>query len=138
MLRYRSLDPGGILHAHFAEATKVFFALFRSQATHVSFSRHSRGSHMRGIDPIAAFILIVVIGVVAGMLFDRFAGPSWLARQFGGQRSQVTSSLVGVAGSFLGYHLAALGGMIGLGGYAVFVGAVVGAAVVLLLWRMIR
>jgi hypothetical protein len=93
---------------------------------------------MRGIDPIAAFILIVIIGVAAGMLFDRFAGPSWLARQFGGQRSSATSSLVGVAGSFLGYHLAALGGMIGLNGYAVFVGAVAGAAVVLLLWRMIR
>ena len=93
---------------------------------------------MRGIDPIAAFILVVVIGVAAGMLFDRFAGPSWLARQFGGQRSSATSSLVGVAGSFLGYHLAMLGGMVGLAGYAVFVGAVVGAAIVLLLWRMIR
>ena len=113
-------------------------ALFRSEMPHVILARHSRGSLMRGIDPIAAFILIVVIGVIAGILFDRFAGPSWLARQFGGQRSQVTSSLVGVAGSFLGYHLAALGGMIGLGGYAVFVGAVVGAEVVLLLWRMIR
>jgi len=28
--------------------------------------------------------------------------------------------------------------MIGLGGYAVFIGAAVGAAIVLLLWRMIR
>jgi uncharacterized membrane protein YeaQ/YmgE (transglycosylase-associated protein family) len=93
---------------------------------------------MHAIDPVAAFILIVAIGVAAGMLFDRFAGPSWLALQFGGQRGSATSSLVGVAGAFLGYHLAALGGMIGLGGYAVFIGAAVGAAIVLLLWRMIR
>ena len=93
---------------------------------------------MRGIDPVAAFILIVVIGVAAGMLFDRFAGPSWFARQFGGQRGSATSSLVGVAGSFIGYHLAVLGEMVGLNGYAVFVGAAAGAVIVLLLWRMIR
>jgi hypothetical protein len=35
---------------------------------------------MRNPDPAATFLLILVIGVVAGFLFDRLAGPSWLAR----------------------------------------------------------
>lgn len=91
---------------------------------------------MRGIDPFAAFILIVVIGIVAGILFERFAGPSWHARQFAGHRGVVTTSLVGVAGSFIGYYLSALGGMVGLGGYAVFVGAAAAAALTLFLWRI--
>jgi hypothetical protein len=30
------------------------------------------------------FVLILVVGIVAGILFDRLAGPSWLARQFAG------------------------------------------------------
>jgi len=138
MLRYRSLDPGGILHAPSVEATKPHSrACFAVECAGLSSNEGWEG-FMHAIDPVAAFILIVVIGVAAGMLFDRFAGPSWLALQFGGQRGSATSSLVGVAGAFLGYHLAALGGMIGLGGYAVFIGAAVGAAIVLLLWRMIR
>jgi hypothetical protein len=35
-------------------------------------------------DPIVTFVLILVIGIVAGILFDRLAGPSWLTRQFAG------------------------------------------------------
>lgn len=93
---------------------------------------------MRGIDPFAAFILIVVIGIAAGLLFDRLAGPSWHARQFPGYRGAVTSSLVGVAGSFIGYYLSAFGGMVGIGGYAVFIGAAAVAVLTLFLWRMIR
>jgi hypothetical protein len=50
-------------------------------------------------DPIVTFVLILVIGIVAGILFDRLAGPSWLARQFAGStRGIITSALVGVAG----------------------------------------
>jgi hypothetical protein len=36
---------------------------------------------MSATDPIVTFVLILVIGIVAGILFDRLAGPSWLARQ---------------------------------------------------------
>lgn len=93
---------------------------------------------MRGIDPFVAFILIVLIGIAAGLLSDRFAGPSWHARQFPGYRGAVTSSLVGIAGSFIGYYLSALGGMVGFGGYAIFIGAAAAAALTLFLWRMIR
>ena len=54
---------------------------------------------MRATDPVVLFILVLAIGIVAGILFDRLAGPSWLARQFSGSsRGIITSVLVGVAG----------------------------------------
>jgi uncharacterized membrane protein YeaQ/YmgE (transglycosylase-associated protein family) len=65
-------------------------------------------------------------------------GPSWLARQFSGStRSIVTSALVGVAGAFVGYHIAML---LALGGGIVtsVIAAAVGAAVVLFGWRMAK
>lgn len=93
---------------------------------------------MRGIDPFVAFILIVLIGIAMGLVFDRFAGPSWHTRQFPGYRGWVTASLVGVAGSFIGYYLSALGGMVGFGGYAIFIGAAAAAALTVFAWRMIR
>ena len=85
-----------------------------------------------------AFFLVLVIGVIVGVLFDRFAGPSWLARQFSGStRGIVTSALVGVAGAFVGYHIALLlapgGGLL----MSVIVAAA-GAAVVLFAWRTAR
>jgi uncharacterized membrane protein YeaQ/YmgE (transglycosylase-associated protein family) len=46
-----------------------------------------------------------------------------------------TSSLVGTAGSFVGYHLAIL---IGILGYGALLGAVIGTLVVLWGWRMMR
>ena len=52
---------------------------------------------MRATDPVVTFLLVLAIGVAAGILFDRLAGPSWLARQFSGSaRGIVTSALVGV------------------------------------------
>jgi Protein of unknown function (DUF456) len=56
---------------------------------------------MKATDPAVTFLLVLAIGVVAGILFDWLAGPSWLARQFSGStRAIVTSALVGVAGAF--------------------------------------
>ena len=44
------------------------------------------------INPALALLLILVIGIVAGLLFDRFAGPGWLSRQIAGStRGMVTS-----------------------------------------------
>src|ERR1039458_6924154 len=69
---------------------------------------------MRATDPGVTFLLVLAIGIVAGILFDRLAGPSWLARQFSGStRGMITSALVGVAGAFVGYHI---GGRLGLRG----------------------
>jgi uncharacterized membrane protein YeaQ/YmgE (transglycosylase-associated protein family) len=88
------------------------------------------------VSPALTFLILLAIGIIAGLVFDRIAGPGWLTRQIAGStRSIVTSALVGVAGSFIGYHLAVL---IGIAGYGALVVAVVGAAVVLWIWRTIR
>ena len=91
---------------------------------------------MQVTDPAVMFLLALAIGVIAGLLFDRLAGPSWLARQFSGStRGLITSALVGVAGAFVGYHIA---GLLVLSGGIVtsVIAAAVGAAVVLFGWRM--
>jgi uncharacterized membrane protein YeaQ/YmgE (transglycosylase-associated protein family) len=49
----------------------------------------------------------------------------------------VTGALVGIAGSFIGFHLAALLGL-GVAGIGLYLGAAVGAAAVLWLWRVMR
>jgi len=86
--------------------------------------------------PAVIFLILLAIGIAAGLLFDRFAGPGWLSRQIAGStRTMVTSALVGIAGSFVGYHLA---GLLGIGGYGALIVAIVGAAVVLWVWRLMR
>jgi uncharacterized membrane protein YeaQ/YmgE (transglycosylase-associated protein family) len=93
---------------------------------------------MPATDPVLTFFLVLIIGIAAGILFDRLAGPSWLARQFSGStRGIVTSALVGVAGAFVGYHIAVL---LALGGGLVtlIIAAAAGAAVALLAWRMVK
>lgn len=92
---------------------------------------------MRATDPLVLLVLVVAIGVIAGILFDRLAGPSWLARQFSGSsRGIITSVLVGVAGSFVGYHIALLA--LGGGLMTSLIAAAAGAAVVLFIWRMVK
>ena len=93
---------------------------------------------MRANDPIVTFLLVLAIGILAGVLFDRVAGPSWLARQFAGStRGIVTSALVGVAGAFVGYNIAVL---LALGGGLAtsVIAAAAGAAVTLFAWRMAK
>jgi uncharacterized membrane protein YeaQ/YmgE (transglycosylase-associated protein family) len=89
-------------------------------------------------DPAVMFLLVLAIGVIAGFLFDRLAGPSWLARQFSGStRGMITSALVGVAGAFIGYHIGVLLALSG-GIVTSIIAAVVGAAVTLFSWRMAK
>ena len=91
------------------------------------------------INPALAFFLILAIGIVAGVIFDRFAGPGWLTRQIAGStRGMVTSSLVGIAGAFIGFHVAALLAISAAGGLLPFILAAAGAALVLWLWRIMR
>jgi uncharacterized membrane protein YeaQ/YmgE (transglycosylase-associated protein family) len=87
-------------------------------------------------DPFLNFLLLLVIGIVAGLIFDRLAGPGWLARQFTGPRGYVTSALVGIAGSFVGFHVAVLLAVAGI--YTGYVAAAIGALLILFLWRAIR
>jgi uncharacterized membrane protein YeaQ/YmgE (transglycosylase-associated protein family) len=93
---------------------------------------------MRSSDPLLTFVLILAVGIVAGFLFDRFAGPSWFARQFSGStRGIITSALVGIAGAFVGYHIALLLAL-GSGLLTTILAAAAGAAAVLFLWRMAK
>jgi uncharacterized membrane protein YeaQ/YmgE (transglycosylase-associated protein family) len=88
------------------------------------------------LSPAAVFAILLVIGIAAGVLFDHFAGPGWLSRQIAGKnRMMVTSALVGIAGSFVGYHLAVL---LTITGYAAVIGAIIGALVVLYGWRLVK
>jgi uncharacterized membrane protein YeaQ/YmgE (transglycosylase-associated protein family) len=94
-------------------------------------------STMQAPDAAVTFLLVVAIGGIAGVLFDRLAGPSWLARRFAGSsRDIITSALVGVAGALVGYHIVTLlvrGGMV-----TSLIAAAVGAAVLLFGWRMAK
>jgi uncharacterized membrane protein YeaQ/YmgE (transglycosylase-associated protein family) len=88
------------------------------------------------LSPGVVFLILLVIGILAGLLFDRFAGPGWFSRQIAGKnRLMATSALVGIAGSFVGYHVAVLVGILGA---AALIGAVVGAAAVLWGWRAVK
>lgn len=83
---------------------------------------------------IVTFLVIVVIGIVVGLAFNRY-GRSWLGRQVAGATGagDVTYELVGIAGSFMGFHVGVILGL--LPSVLLYVAAVLGAAVTLWLWR---
>jgi uncharacterized membrane protein YeaQ/YmgE (transglycosylase-associated protein family) len=78
-------------------------------------------------------ILILIIGAVAGLAFDRYA-RSWLARLGSTTRSDITTALVGIAGAFIGFHVSVILGLLPspLMHYAL---AALGALIILWLWR---
>lgn len=83
---------------------------------------------------LANLIIVVVIGIVAGLAFNRF-GRGWFARNLGtSQRSDVTAALVGIAGAFIGFHIGVVLQLIPLP-LMQYLLAAVGAVVVLWLWR---
>jgi hypothetical protein len=88
------------------------------------------------LSPVVLFVVLLIIGIAAGLAFDRFAGPGWLSRQVAGNnRLMATSALVGIAGSFIGYYIFILVGIVGT---VALIGAVLGAAAVLWGWRMVK
>jgi uncharacterized membrane protein YeaQ/YmgE (transglycosylase-associated protein family) len=93
---------------------------------------------MRATLPVVIFLLVLAIGIIVGVLFERLAGRSWLARQFSGSaRGTITSALVGVAGALVGYHIALLL-VLRAGVLASVIAAAIGAAAVLFAWRMVK
>jgi hypothetical protein len=98
-------------------------------------AQHKEDANMT-LDPMATFLIVLAIGVVGGLVLDHLAGPGWFKRQIAGAMpSVITSSLVGIAGSFVGFHLAL---SLKLPLQAALVAAVVGTAAVLLGWRQVR
>ena len=88
-------------------------------------------------NPIVTFLIILLIGIVAGLLTHRLR-TSWIAAQITGRRGLVTSALVGIAGSFVGYHIGVILGLGGSGAAVLFVAAIIGAVVVLWVWKTLR
>jgi uncharacterized membrane protein YeaQ/YmgE (transglycosylase-associated protein family) len=89
-------------------------------------------------DPAIVFIIVLLIGIVAGFLAQWVTRTSWLSKQITGTgRVYATSALVGIAGAFIGFHIASLLKLSASGAIVPIVGAAVGAAVILWGWRMI-
>lgn len=86
-----------------------------------------------GSTALANLLIILIIGAVAGLAFNRYA-RSWFARLGVTTRSDITSALVGIAGAFIGFHVGVVLGLLPspLMQYAA---AVVGALLVLWVWR---
>lgn len=83
---------------------------------------------------ISTFLILVVIGIVVGLLFNR-RGRGWLGRQVADATGvgDVTYSLVGIAGSFMGFHIGVILGL--LPSILLYLAAVLGAAITIWLWR---
>jgi uncharacterized membrane protein YeaQ/YmgE (transglycosylase-associated protein family) len=81
------------------------------------------------------FAVVIVIGIAVGLLFNRY-WRSWLGRQTAGTTGvgNVTYALVGIAGSFIGFHLGVILGLLPTP-LMLYLSALLGAAVTLWLWR---
>ncbi len=81
------------------------------------------------------FVVVLLIGIIVGLVFNHYL-RSWLGRQTAGATGvgNVTYALVGIAGSFIGFHLAVILGLLPTPSMLYFCAAV-GAAVTLWLWR---
>ena len=79
---------------------------------------------------IMTFIILVLIGILVGVVFNR-RGRSWLGRQVAETTGagDVTYALVGIAGSFMGYHIGVILEL--LPTYLWYVTALVGAILTL-------
>ena len=88
--------------------------------------------------PVVTLIIVLLIGIIVGIAAQRMARASWLSRQIaGGRRADLTSALVGIAGAFIGFHVAAIVAL-SAGMIVLFAAAAIGAALVVWGWREIR
>jgi hypothetical protein len=83
---------------------------------------------------IATFIILVAIGIIVGLVFNR-RGRSLLGREVADATGigDVTYSLVGIAGSFMGFHIGVILGL--LPTLMLYLAAVLGAALTIWFWR---
>jgi uncharacterized membrane protein YeaQ/YmgE (transglycosylase-associated protein family) len=94
---------------------------------------------MNSLVPAVSFIIVLLIGVVAGILAQRIWRTSWISDQIACRyRGTITNALVGIAGAFIGYHLGILLNLAASGAIALFIAAALGAALVLWAWKTIR
>jgi uncharacterized membrane protein YeaQ/YmgE (transglycosylase-associated protein family) len=86
-----------------------------------------------GSTALANLLIVLLIGIVVGIVFNRYA-RSWLASFGTTTRSDITSALVGIAGSFIGFHIGVILGLLP-SPLMFYVTAAIGAVIVLWLWR---
>jgi hypothetical protein len=84
---------------------------------------------------LANFIIVLLIGIITGLVFNRY-GRSWLGRQVADATGagDVTYALVGIAGSFIGFHIAVILGLLPTP-LMLYLAAIVGAVLTIWLWR---
>ena len=84
---------------------------------------------------IINLIVILAVGIAIGIGFHRY-GRTWLSSQTAGLTgtSDVTFALVGIAGSFIGFHVFVILGLLPAP-VMLYLGAVIGAALTVWLWR---
>jgi hypothetical protein len=86
------------------------------------------------MNALGTFLLLVVFGAAVGFALNRY-GRTWLGRQVAGATGagDITYALVGIAGSFMGFHIA---GILGIGSlFLAYILAVAGAALTVYLRR---
>ena len=84
---------------------------------------------------VVNLIVILALGVIVGLMFSRY-GRSWLGRQASGATGMgdVTYALVGIAGSFIGFHIAVILGVLPTP-LMLYLAAIAGAAITIWVWR---
>jgi uncharacterized membrane protein YeaQ/YmgE (transglycosylase-associated protein family) len=81
---------------------------------------------------VANLLIVLAIGIAAGLIFNRYS-QTWLRRQFVTRHTDVTSSLVGVAGAFIGFHIGVILGLLP-SPLMLYITALIGAFLVLWVW----
>jgi hypothetical protein len=83
---------------------------------------------------LATFLILVIFGAGIGFAMNRY-GRSWVGRQVTGVTGagDITYGLVGIAGSFMGFHIAGILGM--FSPLIMYLLAAAGAALTVWLWR---
>jgi hypothetical protein len=81
---------------------------------------------------VANLLIVLAIGIAAGLVFNRY-GQTWLRRQFVARHTDVTSSLVGIAGAFIGFHVGVILGLLP-SPLMLYISALIGAFLVLWAW----
>lgn len=81
---------------------------------------------------LGTFLVLVVIGAAVGIAMIRY-GHTWLGRHFAtATKGDLTYALVGIAGSFMGFHIAGILGA--LSPLVMYLLAIAGAAATVWLW----
>lgn len=86
-----------------------------------------------GSTALVNFLVILLIGIAVGIVFHR-STRSWFSRFGSSTSSDVTIALVGIAGSFIGFHLGVIVGLLPTP-LMLYLCAIVGAFAILWLWR---